>query len=217
VLEIERLRERHGTAVDRRDGDRAFASRRGREFRLPTVRKKQFIADLPAARIGREREGGRSSGDVARRHRPRRLGGADARLLAEVEQPVPPLKRIARRVDRHVAHHQFDAPARRNRIGLRAGVQHAAREHEQMREPQDRVAIASDAERAGDLDVVPCGIGRRRHRLSSGHDEHLRQVEIPRDEFVADLNPVGLNDDRHVMRRRCGCGNGEAQRHEQRN
>ena len=73
-------------------------SRRGdaREGRLTRVRDQQFVADLPAARIGGERDG--------RSPRPVRLpvSGAHAVFaaptrvwLAEIQQPVAPLKRIA--------------------------------------------------------------------------------------------------------------------------
>ena len=99
MIEVERLGQRNDAAGDCGDGDARFAARARRKRCLTRVRDEQLVANLPAGRIGVERDGARAGEQVAREQRPRGFRGADPGLTAEIQQPVAPLKRIAQRVD----------------------------------------------------------------------------------------------------------------------
>ena len=126
----------------------AFGSRRGDRLTRSApvaicsrIREHDFITNRPPHRCLRQPQGRRPLRRVRDRDK-RGLLRADHALGAEVHEPIAPLERIARRVDRHVA---ADDP----RAALH--IQRAAGQHDQVRDSHfDR----RNRQRAADLDVV---------------------------------------------------------------
>ena len=140
MRKVEALRQRHVGAVDGRDRDPGFAP--GGRRRLLGIGEQQLISDLPVHRSTRQSDVGGACRKAVRRLEERRLAASDACLMAEVDQPVAPLERILRGVDRHISNDELDAAIAWNRIGLGPRVDRPAGQVDQVGKAHVRIARA---------------------------------------------------------------------------